>query len=87
MTMPKIDPETIRTCYLKSLESTERFVSEISAVRWNSPTPCDEWSVKDVVNHLDYENLWAVELFNGKTIKEVGARFDGDLVGDLPRQR
>jgi uncharacterized protein (TIGR03086 family) len=79
-----LDAEQTRNCFLRSLDSTERFVAAIPESRWASPTPCDEWDVRAVVNHLVYENLWAVELFNGKTIEEVGSAFDGDLVGSDP---
>lgn len=47
-------------------------------------TPCSDWNVKDVVNHIVYENVWMVALFDGRTIEEVGNEFEGDLVGDDP---
>jgi uncharacterized protein (TIGR03086 family) len=40
--------------------------------------------VRDVVNHITSENLWAEPLLQGKTIEEVGDRFDGDVLGDDP---
>lgn len=61
--------------------------SRIAAVRpdqWHNDTPCGEWDVRDVTNHLIYENLWAVELFAGKTMADVGDRLEGDLTGDDP---
>jgi uncharacterized protein (TIGR03086 family) len=36
------------------------------------------------VNHIVYENVWMVALFNGRTIENVGDEFEGDLVGDDP---
>ena len=44
--------------------------------------PCRR--VRQVTNHLIGENLWARELFQGKTIAEVGSALDGDLTGDDP---
>jgi uncharacterized protein (TIGR03086 family) len=37
------------------------------------------------VNHIVYEDRWAVPLMAGKTIEEVGEVFEGDLLGDDPK--
>ena len=68
--------------------SVGEFDSRVQAIedgQWDSPTPCSDWSVRDLVNHLVYEDLWAPPLFEGKTIEEVGDRFEGDVLGDSPR--
>ncbi|MPZ84826.1 MAG: TIGR03086 family protein [Actinophytocola sp.] len=51
---------------------------------WDSPTPCTEWSVRDLVNHLVNEQLWVPDLLAGKTVADVGDKFDGDLLEDDP---
>lgn len=53
-------------------------------VDWDAPTPCAGWSVRQLVNHVAAEDLWAVPLLAGSTIAEVGDRLDGDLLGDDP---
>ena len=80
-----LEPEQIRDCYSRSIDSTLAVVAAITDDRWSHATPCAEWNVKHIVNHLVYENRWAVELFDGKTIEEVGDAFEGDLVGEDPR--
>lgn len=59
-------------------------VHQVPADRWSSVTPCSEWSVRDLVNHLAGEHLWAPPLLEGMTIEEVGDQFDGDVLGDDP---
>jgi uncharacterized protein (TIGR03086 family) len=52
--------------------------------QWHLPTPCTEWDVRMLVNHVTGENLWTVPLFAGKTIAEVGDDLAGDILGDDP---
>jgi uncharacterized protein (TIGR03086 family) len=68
-------------------KAVDTFGSRVEAVRadqWENATPCTEWSVRDLVNHLVYESVWTPELLSGKTVEEVGDRFDGYLLGDDP---
>lgn len=69
---------------MRAMRRTTDYVSNVRPEQWDGPTPCAEWSVRDVVNHLTSENLWAHELFAGKSIAEVGHRLDGDLLGSDP---
>jgi uncharacterized protein (TIGR03086 family) len=48
------------------------------------PTPCSDWNVRQLLNHMVYEISWVPDLLEGKTISEVGPRFDGDLLGADP---
>ncbi len=70
--------------YVRAMTATGRYVGGVLAEQWHAPTPCTDWDVRQVANHLIGENLWAGELFVGKTIAEVGNRLDGDLTGDDP---
>ena len=69
------------------MQASEVFGDHVRAVpydRWTSPTPCSEWTVQDLVNHVVNEQLWAAPLINGQTIADVGSAFDGDLLGSDP---
>ena len=55
--------------------------------RWALPTPDADWTVRDLVNHLTAEQLWAPELLAGRWIEDVGAVFEGDVLGDDPVDR
>jgi uncharacterized protein (TIGR03086 family) len=70
--------------YVRAMESTRGYIDAVNADQWEASTPCSEWDVKQVANHIIGENLWATELFAGKTIGEVGDRLDGDLTGADP---
>lgn len=51
---------------------------------WDHDTPCDEWTVRDLVNHLVYEQLWVPHLLRGETVQQVGDRYEGDMLSDDP---
>src|SRR5437763_7515909 len=52
---------------------------------WARPTPCSEWTVRDLARHLVYEELWAPPLLAGATVAEIGDRFEGDILGADPQ--
>jgi uncharacterized protein (TIGR03086 family) len=67
--------------------AVERFGESVGAIPtagWIGPTPCTEWNVWDLVNHLASECRWVPPLFAGATIAEVGDALDGDLLGEDP---
>ena len=60
-------------------------VQQIGDHQWAAATPDEGWSVRDLVNHVVGEDLWAPALLTGSTIAEVGDRFDGDVLGADPK--
>lgn len=61
-----------------------RVAAGVGPGQWDADTPCDGWSVRELVNHVASGNLWVGELVAGKSIAEVGDRLEGDLLGDAP---
>jgi uncharacterized protein (TIGR03086 family) len=59
-------------------------VRSVGDDQWRLATPCSEWDVHDLVNHLVNENLWTTPLLEGNTVDQVGNRFDGDLLVEHP---
>lgn len=74
----------ISMLHRQALDATRRIVAGVGADQWSQPTPCKEWDVRGLVNHIVTGNLWAGELVGGKTIEEVGDRLDGDVLGADP---
>ncbi len=70
--------------YHRTVESWVDRVTKVRADQWDLPTPCQEWTVRDLTNHVAGEDLWTAPLMQGSTIGEVGDRLDGDLLGEDP---
>ncbi len=70
--------------HARAVEAFGARVRSIVDGQWHEPTPCSDWDVRALVNHLVGESLWTAPLFEGKTIAEVGDRFDGDVLGSDP---
>lgn len=69
--------------------ASEAFGARVHAVgddQWELPTPCTDWSVRDLVNHVVAEDLWVPPLMAGQTVEDVGDRFDGDVLGEDPKR-
>jgi uncharacterized protein (TIGR03086 family) len=71
--------------YRRSIEEFGRRVRDVGFAQWHLPTPNEAWNVRDLVQHLVSEELWAPPLLAGATLEEVGDRFEGDLLGDDPK--
>jgi len=74
----------LNTLYHRTVEAWAERVNAVGPDRWDAPTPCSDWTVRDLVNHVVGEDRWTVPLVEGRTIEEVGSSLDGDLLGDDP---
>jgi uncharacterized protein (TIGR03086 family) len=74
----------LETTYRRSVEFWRDTVANVSD-NWSDPTPCTDWNVRTLVNHVVGEDRWTKPLVDGKTIADVGDAFDGDLLGVDPK--
>jgi uncharacterized protein (TIGR03086 family) len=70
--------------HAQALDRTHAYVERIRPEQLDETSVDDEWSVRQLLNHVVSGNLWVPELVGGKTIEEVGTRLDGDQLGTDP---
>jgi len=75
--------ETLARFYRCTAGFTERLES-VGDEQWHAPTPCSEWDVQSLVNHVCGEQRWMAALLDGQSIAQVGESLSGDLLGRHP---
>ncbi len=67
-----------------TLASFGSIISHVEQSQWKDATPCSEWNVYDLMNHVVSENLWVPPMLAGKTIADVGDEFEGHVIQHDP---
>ncbi|MDG4767915.1 TIGR03086 family metal-binding protein [Solwaraspora sp. WMMD406] len=72
-------------------QASRRFcdlVARVGAEQWGAPTPCSEWDVRALVDHVVRGNLAVVPVLDGIPLADLGrldiARPDVDVLGADP---
>jgi uncharacterized protein (TIGR03086 family) len=68
----------------QAMDTFDRAMHKVGLTDWDSPTPCADWTVRDLVNHIVVEQLWVPDMLDGRTVADVGDKFDGDQLHDDP---
>ncbi|MFJ7204942.1 TIGR03086 family metal-binding protein [Streptomyces sp. NPDC098789] len=78
-------PDALLDQHAKALELFGAYVRRIDDGQWDGPTPCTDWTVRELVNHVTGEQLWIPPLVTeGRTVEEVGDTLSGDVLGADP---
>ena len=67
------------------MEFAGKAIENLREGQLSNSTPCTEWNLSQLLNHMVYEVAWVAPLVEGKTIAEVGTLYDGNLLGDEPK--
>ncbi len=67
--------------FKKALEQATAIIKCVEKRHFKNDTPCTEWNCQTLINHMLYELSWVPDLLKGKTVAQVGSKYDGDLLG------
>lgn len=73
-----MDPKVL---FKKGLEQASATIKCVERRYFKNPTPCTDWNCQNLLNHMLYELSWVPDVLAGKTIAQVGTRYNGDLLG------
>ncbi|MEY2432150.1 MAG: hypothetical protein QOC92_1875 [Acidimicrobiaceae bacterium] len=66
----------------RALDATGRIVANIKPDQLDASTPCEDYDVRGLLQHVISGNYWVAPLVEGRTIEEVGDALDRDFAAD-----
>lgn len=68
--------------FVESIDVGEAVISYVGPEHFSNTTPCREWDMRTLIQHILNEIAWIPDIVASKTIDEVGNKYDGDLISD-----
>lgn len=65
----------------KAVHMVNLVMQDLKSEHMDQATPCSEWDVRALLQHMVNELAWVPPLLQGKTVDDVGTSLDGDLLG------
>src|SRR5580658_7120047 len=63
----------------------ERRLTDVTPDQLSQPSPCEQWTVGDLISHVVGESIMSVRLLHGADAEEAAYGLDGDILGgDAP---
>jgi uncharacterized protein (TIGR03086 family) len=78
------DHEAVVARFQAASDTFDEKIHLVGDGSWGAATPCEDWDVRALVNHVVGEMRWVVPLMEGRTVADVGDALDGDLLGADP---
>jgi len=84
---------TEQEVFVQAEHALTSVIDQITPEQWSQPLPDwfntgagdDTYTIRTIVNYHAYDDSWVPDTLAGRTIDEVGDRYDGDLLGDDPK--
>jgi uncharacterized protein (TIGR03086 family) len=67
-----------------AIQQVQSYLDQIQPNQWANPTPCPEWSVRGLAEHLVGGSRMSATLLNGGSADDAKACFVGNVLGDNP---
>jgi len=77
---------SIEHLFARAAELVSRSVANVKEDQLTNATPCTDWDLRALLNHVYGEAAWISAMLKGETIEQIGDRYSGDLVGQRVEQ-
>jgi uncharacterized protein (TIGR03086 family) len=67
-----------------AIQQVQSYLDQIQPDQWDAPTPCAEWNVRGLAEHLVGGSRMSTTLLNDGSADEAKACFVGNVVGENP---
>lgn len=68
----------------RALDATAPLIAGVGSDQWSNPTPCPEWNVRTLVNHLVSGNRMFAGILRGEPLERLRQLRESDQLGDDP---
>lgn len=80
-----------REVFILAEQALKAIIDQIRDDQWDMVVPPgmtrQPATLREAINYHAYDSAWVPDTLAGKTVEEVGATYDGDLLGDNPQAR
>lgn len=76
---------TTSELFARAADSVSQRITDLKDDQLTNPTPCTDWDLRALLNHIIGECAWIAAMLRGETMEQIGDRFSGDLVGSDAR--
>jgi hypothetical protein len=83
---------TEQEVFIGSEYALTKVVDQIKDSQWDMQMPPEfatrvkkSVTLREIINYHAYDDIWVPDTLAGKTIEEVGNKYDGDLLGNDPK--
>jgi hypothetical protein len=81
-----------QSVFILANQALAALVAKIEASQWDMKIPAwfktgrtqADMTLRTIVNYHAYDDAWVPDVLAGKTMAEVGTKYDGDLLGEQP---
>lgn len=77
-------PPDMRALHARAAHRFAAHVARIAPDQWQTSTPCSDWTVRALVDHVVRWNTLMPDFLAGLSVQQMAAPFERDVLGDDP---
>jgi uncharacterized protein (TIGR03086 family) len=74
----------LRPLHARACQHFLGYLRQVQPTHWGAPTPCTDWDVRTLVDHVVRWNSFVPEFMAGRSLAEMDAPFERDVLGQDP---